>query len=80
MGARMSKGLLALVSVLVGLLIAGMTVWGTLALWFALPFTDDARAVVVLGYLFAAGYAIWRILRRRRPVVSVLPKLSSATP
>ena len=69
----MSKGLLALVGVLVGLLIAGMTVWGTLALWFALPFTDAARAVVALGYVIAAGYAIWRILHRRRPVVSILP-------
>ncbi len=69
----MRKGLLALVSVLVGLLFAGMTVWGTLALWFALPFTDTARAVVALGYVVVAGYAIWRILRRRRPVVSILP-------
>ncbi len=76
----MSKGVLLLISFIVCLFIAGMTVWGTLALWFALPFTDDARAVVVLGYLFAAGYAIWRILRRRRPVVSVLPKPSRATP
>ncbi len=69
----MRKGVLLLISFIVCLLIAGMTVWGTLALWFALPFTDAARAVVVLGYLVAAGYAIWRILRRRRPVVSILP-------
>ncbi len=73
MGARMRKGVLLLISFIVCLFIAGMTVWGTLALWFALPFTDAARAVVALGYVVVAGYAIWRILRRRRPVVSVLP-------
>ena len=73
MGARMRKGVLQLISFIVSLFIAGMTVWGTLALWFALPFTDAARAVVVLGYVVAAGYAIWRILRRRRPIASVLP-------
>ena len=69
----MPKGVLSIVSILVGLLITGMTVWGTLALWFALPFADAIRAVVMLGYVGVAGYAIWRLLRRRRPVLSILP-------
>ena len=69
----MRKGVLSVVGILVGLSITGMTVWGTLALWFALPFADAIRAVVMLGYVGVAGFAIWRLLRRRRPVMSILP-------
>jgi len=69
----MRKGGLVLIGVLVGLSIAGVTAWGALALWFALPVADAARAAVVLGYSVVAGYAMWRILRRRRPFMSTLP-------
>lgn len=73
MSARMSRGILSFVRILVGLSVTGLAAWGTLALWFALPFADATRAAVMVCYVGAAGFAIWRVLRWRRPVMSILP-------
>ncbi|MCZ6773409.1 MAG: hypothetical protein O7G83_15720, partial [Proteobacteria bacterium] len=48
---------------LIGLLATGATIWGGLALWFALPGTDGVRATLALGFVaLGAGSLLTALL------------------
>ena len=74
----MAKGFRRFIVVLAGLLIAGFTVWGTLALWFALPFAGAVRAALALGYIVTGVIAVWWVLCRRK-AAALLPPFALAT-
>jgi hypothetical protein len=58
---------------LVGALVAGATVWGALALWFAVPAGDGLRAALAAGLVALATGGLVAALLRRRLMVCLLP-------
>ncbi len=51
---------------LIGLLVAGLTIWGALALWFAAPAGDGIRAALAVGFgVFGASGLLAAVVRRR---------------
>jgi len=57
---------------LIGLLATGATIWGGLALWFALPGTDGVRATLALGFVALGAGSLLTALLRRRLIVPLL--------
>ena len=62
-----------LASGLTGLTVTGATVWGALALWYALPATDGVRATLALGCVFLGVGGLLVAFLRRRLVAPLLP-------
>ncbi len=57
----------------VGLLVAGLTIWGALALWFAVPAVDGIRVALAVGFgVLGAGSLLAAVIRRQL-VVPMLP-------
>ncbi len=51
---------------LVGLLVAGLTIWGALALWFTVPAVDGIRVALAVGFgVLGAGGLLAAVIRRR---------------
>ncbi len=58
---------------LIGLLATGATIWGGLALWYALPGTDGVRATLALCFVALGAGSLLTALMRRRLIVPLLP-------
>ena len=58
---------------LIGLMAAGATTWGALALWFTLPAADGIRVALALGFVALGAGGLLTALLRRRLVVPLLP-------
>ncbi len=51
---------------LLGLLVAGLTIWGALALWFMVPAGDGIRVALAVGFgVLGAGGLLLAVVRRR---------------
>ena len=58
---------------LIGLLVAGMAIWGALALWFALPAIDAVRFTLALVIIALGAGGLITALLRRRLIAPLLP-------
>ena len=58
---------------LIGLLVAGVAVWGAPALWFAVPAADGLRAALALGFVALGAGGLLISLLRRRLIAPLLP-------
>ncbi len=58
---------------LIGLLVIGATVWGALALWFALPAVEGLRAAFAIGFAVLGAGGLLAAVLRRRLVMALLP-------
>jgi hypothetical protein len=58
---------------LIGLIVAGATAWGALALWFTLPAADGIRVALAAGLVALSAGGLLAALLRRRLIVPLLP-------
>lgn len=58
---------------LIGLLVAGLTIWGALALWFAMPAVVGIRVALAVGFGVLGVACLLATVIRRRLVAPLLP-------
>ena len=58
---------------LIGLVVAGATIWGGLALWFAFPASEKVRLGLALAYLALGAGGLVIALVRRRLILPLMP-------
>jgi hypothetical protein len=58
---------------LIGLLVVGLSVWGALALWFAVPAVDGIRVALAVGFGVLGAACLLATVIRRRLMAPLLP-------
>ncbi len=58
---------------LIGLLVVGLSIWGALALWFAVPAVDGIRVALAVGFGVLGAACLLATVIRRRLMAPLLP-------
>ena len=75
----MKKSLKLLTFGLTGLTIIGVSLWGSLALWYALPAADGIRTTLSVGYAFLGAGGFLVTIFRRRLLMPLMPFTIAST-